>query len=54
MSDDKEMEKKTQEFNEKLKELVEYGDVERIDEKISKVEYEKKTKRWFGEKNKRI
>lgn len=44
----------TQEFNEQHKKLVEEGDVERIDENIPKSEYEKKTKRWFGEKNTKL
>lgn len=46
--------KATQEFNEQLRMLVDIGDVEPIDKEIPKPEYEKKTKRWFGEKNKRL
>ena len=44
----------TKKFNEQHKKLVEDGDVERIDENIPKPEYEKKTKRWFGEKNHKL
>ncbi len=44
----------TQDFSEQHKKLVDDGDVERIDENIPKSEYEKKTKRWFGEKNQKL
>lgn len=51
---EKEIDPVTQEFNEQHKKLVEDGDVERIDETKPKSEYEKKTKRWFGEKNRKL
>lgn len=44
----------TQEFNAHHKELVQGGDVECIDESIPKSEYEKKTRRWFLEKNQKL
>ena len=58
MLEEKEIDNKktmeTKEFNDQHNKLVEDGDVERIDEKKPKAEYEKKTKRWFGEKNKTL
>lgn len=51
---DKDTQSTTQEFNEQHKKLVEEGDVEQIDESIPKSEYEKKTKRWFGESNRKL
>ncbi len=50
----KEKNTETEEFNEQHRKLVEDGDVEPIDKKIPKAEYEKKTKRWFGEKNRTL
>ena len=44
----------TQDFNEQNSKLVDDGDVERVDKSIPNQEYEKKTKRWFGEKNKML
>lgn len=45
------MDDKTKDFNESHKELVERGDVTDVSQ-LSRDDSEKKTKRWFRERNK--